>query len=495
VHDTGIGIPEDKFDRLFESFSQVDASTTRKYGGTGLGLAISRELVTLMGGEIGFDSKVGVGSKFWFTVKLNTGGNLEGLRFAGREEYQDLSVLVVDDIELNRRILSQQLSHWGCIPEVAEDAETALKMIADSLTNGTPYRIAILDMMMPGMDGEELAREIRRDPRNDVTELILLTSAGQHGRSADLKESGFSAYLSKPVKQSTLYNCVGTVLGTQPSEQEPSNRCIITEYVLSEAVRTQAKILLAEDNAINQRVALRILGKAGLRAVVAENGVQALEAVSTGAFDLVLMDMQMPEMDGLEATRRIRELDGVQNSVPIIAMTANAMREDREACLAAGMNDYLSKPIDANDLLEKISVHLTQSVTLCSSEGNTVNHDSPAPKQPPEPPIDIDAGLERIQDYGTWNDVIYVYLEDTRQRLASLREAIDRDDSERAAFEAHTIGGGSAEIKADRMHSVANELEETLKTGDYGKANSLQKALRDEFKRLAKYIAAQVPVL
>ena len=362
VKDTGIGIPADRLDRLFKSFSQVDSSTTRKYGGTGLGLAISKRLVELMDGEIGVESEEGRGATFWFSVCL------EKQRHAARKQSEIVlprdirgkRILAVDDNETNRKILKAALESWQCRATVAADADQALALLKLAAQNETPFEMAILDFMMPDLDGESLGRMIKKEPELKDIRLVLLTSRGMRGDAARARNLGFEAYLTKPIKQSQLFDAIVAVFGKQKSAATGSEEEIVTRYSLAETRKDQFRILLVEDNAVNQKVALIHLKKYGYEADVACNGREALEAVGKNHYDLVLMDIQMPEMDGYEATRAIR---GAENGVPIIAMTANAMKGDREKCLAAGMSDYLSKPVNPGELLEKIRFWSQRSFT------------------------------------------------------------------------------------------------------------------------------------
>ncbi|MCD6364281.1 MAG: response regulator, partial [Planctomycetes bacterium] len=362
VRDTGIGIPADQTERLFESFSQMDASTTRKYGGTGLGLAISRQIVEMMGGRIGVESEEGVGSTFWFTAVLDkqpTGsrqavelGDIEGLR-----------VLVVDDNATNRRILRAYLTAWGCRPVEAACADEAMQALRTAADEGDPLRIALLDSLMPGMDGRSLGKKIKADPQLRETILVMQTSAGRRGDVKRLREAGFAAYLVKPIKQSQLLDCLRTVTGKSASPRRGPSEAVVTRHSIAEDRGRRVRILLAEDNIINQKVALRVLdAKLGYRADAVANGMEVIESLSRRDYDLVLMDCQMPEMDGYEATRMIRDPGTpVRNhDIPIIAMTANAMKGDREKCLAAGMDDYVAKPLDPRILAEAIERNLPQ---------------------------------------------------------------------------------------------------------------------------------------
>ncbi|HUS14161.1 MAG TPA: response regulator [Chloroflexia bacterium] len=335
VRDTGIGIPGDRADRLFQSFSQVDASTTRKYGGSGLGLAISKRLSEMMGGTIGVDSVSGQGSTFYFTIvapvaTLPAAGEPDeaGAQFAGKH------LLVVDDNETNRRILTLQAESWGMIPRAVGSPLEALSLIQE----GAHFDVAILDMQMPEMDGIMLAREIRRYRDPQALPLVMLTSLGR--RETDAVALGFAAYLSKPIKASQLYNALMPIFVGQ--QVTPRKKPARTPLDPDMAARVPLRILLAEDNAVNQKLALLNLERMGYRADLAGNGHEAILALERARYDVVLMDVQMPEMDGLEATRVIRTRWPAGSGPRIVAMTANAMQGDREECLAAGMDDYLS---------------------------------------------------------------------------------------------------------------------------------------------------------
>jgi PAS domain S-box-containing protein len=365
VHDTGIGIPPDRCEAVFTPFTQVDGSTTRKYGGTGLGLAICKQLVELMGGEIGVTSQDGYGSTFWFTSrfeKQNTQTS-EVLKTSEALKHADISgarILVVDDNATNRKLMATLLEHWGCRHEVAVDGESGLACLSEAVAQGDPFKLALLDQEMPGMDGLELARHVKADPLLQSTSLIMVTSLGQRGDAAALERIGFVGYLAKPLRQSQLHDCIALVLGrsyqTEVSKTSevysPLPKGIITRYTVAEYAEQGARILLAEDNIINQKVAQNMLNKLGYKADVVANGLEAVRALEMIDYDLVFMDCLMPEMDGFTATAAIRDATShVKNhNVPIIAMTANAMQGDREKCLEASMDDYLAKPVKKEEL-------------------------------------------------------------------------------------------------------------------------------------------------
>jgi PAS domain S-box-containing protein len=353
VVDTGIGIPPEVQERLFESFTQADTSTTRKYGGTGLGLAISRQLVTLMEGEIHVQSVLGKGTTFWFTARFEKQQGVPGPRVNYDRDLFDLRVLVVDDNATNRQILRHQIFAWKMQKGSAANGHEALKILRSAAAAGTPYDLALLDMQMPEMDGLTLANAIKADPAIASTHLIILTSLGTTMSNEELKAAGIEAYLVKPVKRSRLFDCLVDVIGRTKAEHvftKSSFAPVDSPAAVTEQL-PKLHILVAEDNQVNQKVALAQLGKLGCTADVAANGQEVLDVLAKISYDVIFMDCQMPEMDGYEATRAIRKLEGdTQRPCPwkapvhIIAMTANAMAGDREKCLATGMDDYISKP-------------------------------------------------------------------------------------------------------------------------------------------------------
>jgi signal transduction histidine kinase/DNA-binding response OmpR family regulator len=358
VADTGMGIPADRMDRLFQVFSQVDSSTTRKHGGTGLGLVISKRLAESMGGEIGVQSQVGRGSTFWFTalLELQPRGAAEERELLATR-FRNQRILVVDDNATNRQVACAYLRSWGFRCDLARLPSQGIAMMNEALAQGDPYQVALLDFQMPEMDGLELGRILREDSRFDSTRLILLTSVGTHGGAGAARERGFAARLMKPVKPSHLRNCIVTALAERNHDAaapvDPP-AALPRRSPQAGAGSPGARILVAEDNSVNQKVLLLILAQLGLRAHAVASGREALRALALAPYDLILMDCQMPEMDGYEATREIRrrERDGVH--VPIVAITARALDGDREKCLAAGMDDYVAKPVRTEDLVAMI---------------------------------------------------------------------------------------------------------------------------------------------
>ena len=364
IHDSGIGIPADRIDALFSPFTQVDGSTTRKYGGTGLGLAICKQLVELMGGNIGVTSTDGNGSTFWFTAKFEkqTVQASDISKAAELMKHSSISgtrILVVDDNTTNRLLITTLLNHWGCRHSEAVDGASGLKILLQAAHEGDPFQVALLDQEMPGMDGLELGRRIKADPLLKSTLMVMVTSLGQRGDAGILEQIGFVGYLAKPVRQSQLHDCIALVLGRSRQAPDliiPPVTGIVTRYTVAEYGERGIRILLAEDNIINQKVAQSMLSKLGYKADVVANGLEAVKALELINYDLVLMDCLMPEMDGFEATAIIRNPESkvLNHSVPIIAMTANAMQGDREKCIEAGMDDYIAKPVKKEILAEMI---------------------------------------------------------------------------------------------------------------------------------------------
>lgn len=358
VVDTGIGIPQDRLDSIFESFTQADGSTTRRFGGTGLGLSISKRLVELMGGEIAAESEEGKGSTFRLTIPLKRQRQTEAPVIT-RQSVRGAHILIVDDNATNRTILNKTLVSFGCFPEEVSNGKDALSLLHRSVEEARTFNAVLLDHQMPDMDGEDVARAIQADSRLRDLRLLILTSVGQRGDAKKFKNLGCSAYLTKPVRQSQLLDALAEALVEveepgKKAEEKPSRPDIITRHSLGERVARKARILLAEDNVVNQKVAMRILEKGGHRIDAVPNGREALAALNRVQYDIVLMDIQMPEMDGYAATQAIRNPQSAVRNIPVIAMTAHAMKGDREKCLAAGMDDYISKPVKPKELLEVV---------------------------------------------------------------------------------------------------------------------------------------------
>jgi len=358
ISDTGIGIPQERQEAVFGSFTQVDGSTTRRFGGTGLGLSISKRLVELMGGRMGLESEEGKGSTFWFTIPFGKQDKRQKLPMQTRQSVRGSHILVVDDNATNRTILNKTLASFGCFPEEVESGKEALALLNLRMAEDRPFDAILLDHQMPEMDGEDVVRAVRLQPKNDHTRLLILTSVGERGDARRFKEMGCDAYLTKPVRQSQLLDALAETLVAPDAEDGPERKEGETEIITRHSVGVdsvgKAQLLVAEDNLVNQKVALRILEKAGHRVDVANNGIEALAALKNKSYDMVFMDMQMPKMDGYETTAAIRKMPPEYSELPIIAMTAHAMKGDREKCIASGMDDYISKPVKPKGLLEMV---------------------------------------------------------------------------------------------------------------------------------------------
>ena len=493
VSDTGIGIPQDKIGVLFQSFSQVDSSMTRKYGGTGLGLAISKGLVELMGGSIDVESEEGKGATFSFTIDLEKQPKGNDTRFAVPADVSGKRILVVDDNRTNREILRVQLQHWGCFVQETSNGPKALEKIRQAVADKNPFDIAIVDMQMPEMDGAELGRRIKGDPNFEDIFLIMLTSVGQYGDAAKAREIGFSAYLSKPAKHSHLYNVLTSVSGSISEPEDAKQRPIVTKHSADENRKKGIRILLAEDNAINQEIALNILGKLGYRADAVTNGKEALKALKNTDYDLVLMDIQMPEMDGFAATNEIRnpQSEVGNHGIPIIAMTAHAMQSDRDACIEAGMDDYVSKPISPKKLSEAIErwIKSHEEPDLSSHGGVTENDDALDGETEGDPPIDFDAALERAMGNSEFlNKMILGFMKSMPEQIALLRGDMEQGNGNALSQHAHSLKGASANLSMNGLSSAALRLEQIGREGDMEKADEALTALSRQFKILEQHL-------
>ncbi len=375
VADSGIGVPKEKLQLIFAPFSQADSSTTRKYGGTGLGLTISSRLVAMMGGKIWVESEVGRGSQFHFTARVGIADKkaIEVGTIAPPEILRAVRVLVVDDNRTNRRILEGMLVRWEMKASSAQDGEEALTKLSEAQGAGESFALILMDMHMPKMDGFELIERIRQGSVSSTATIMMLTSAGHRGDAARCHELGVAAYLLKPIRQSELREAIARVLGAQ---KQKGAIPLITRYSLHDAREPSSslRVLLAEDNPVNQRLASRLLEKRGHSVVVAGNGLEALEALEKERFDLVFMDLQMPVMDGFEATTAIRKREGAGAiHLPVVALTAHAMKGDREKCLAGGMDGYLSKPIRPQELDEVLQKYLARRAESAEKEESALS--------------------------------------------------------------------------------------------------------------------------
>ena len=507
VRDTGIGLTKEQKERLFESFFQADASTTRRFGGTGLGLAISRQLVEMMGGKIGVDSEPGKGSTFWFALPLEKRpAGVPRAEVPRRADLHNVRVLVVDDNATNRKLLQEQLTTWGTHNESAADGPSALKMLRSAADAGNAYDLAILDMMMPGMDGMELAQLIKADPSIASTRLMMLSSIGGRAEGRAEKETAnIEMHLTKPVRQSRLYEAMNTVV--RPAEPkvgvapEPRRSLAKAQEADPRGRPTRGHVLIAEDNHVNQKVAVRMLERLGYRADVVADGLEAIEALSRIPYGAVLMDVQMPQMGGHGATAEIRRKEVAEPAgrrTPIIAMTANAMQGDRERALEAGMDDYVPKPINA----EELEAVLERWV----SPPETSQPDTGAPMTDAEPTIsdgeedasldeNVLAALRHLQGAGgpdVFEELIGLYLQDTPTQLVALREAVEAGRADTVKTIAHTLRGSSANMGALRMAAGCSELQDVGASGDLYEAPELLNRLEEEFGRVRAALAARI---
>lgn len=463
VRDTGIGIPESRLSAIFDPFTQVDGSTTRKYGGTGLGLAICKELAELMGGKIGVKSSEGSGSTFWFTACFQKQA-VDAAKIS--ESHTDLSgvrILVVDQSATNRMLMITLLDSWGCRYETASDGEAALAVLHEALEQCDPFRVVLLDQQLPDTHCVELGQQIKADPRLQSTQLIVLKAMGQRCYKAEFEKYGFAGCLAKPLKQSQLYNCLLQVLEDDTAADTRLADVIVLQAV-AELPQKTLRILLAEDNVINQKVAQRMLNKLGHKADVVANGLEAVKALELINYDLVLMDCLMPELDGFEATAMIRSEQShvLNHNVPIIAMTANAMDGDREKCLESGMNDYLAKPVRHSELA---GVLAEWSV---DRQIDTVIESNSLPENVPDSTLiifDEEDLLERLEDAEFARSILDESLKEIPEILVLLQELCERGDCVAIEHQAHILKGLAANISTYALRDIVQRFEAAAKTG------------------------------
>jgi PAS domain S-box-containing protein len=483
VADTGIGIDEAAGRHLFHAFTQADGSTTRRYGGTGLGLAISKQLVELMGGRIGFDSVLGKGTTFRFTARFDRQPADAAETPATVWSLDKLRVLIVDDNATNRKILSHQLGSWGMVHAEVDSGAPALEVLRAAAGRGEPYDLAVLDLMMPGMDGLELARAIKADPAIAGTRLVMLTSFGQRGQSATAREAGIEACLTKPVRQSQLFDCLATVMSQAPPTPRPPNPH--PKLTMKEVqVVAHKLILIAEDNVVNQKVAVRQLQKLGYRADSVANGREAVEALGRIAYDLVLMDCQMPEMDGYAATAEIRLREGAAKHTPIVAMTANALEGDRAKCLAAGMDDYVSKPVRPEELAAVLERFLADDAVTVETTGATPEEISP--------PVDVERLHQMMgDDPKEVADILGVYLEQMSASLEKLVVAVESGDAVEVESIAHNCVGVSATCGMSAVVGPLRELERMGRENRLAGAGRIGAQVDREYERVRLFLQEQ----
>jgi len=376
VRDTGIGIPQEKQKKIFQAFEQADSSTTRQYGGTGLGLAISSRIVKILDGDIWVESTLGAGSTFHFTATFVPVAGSTCVASAAMEELADLRVLVIDDNSTNRRILEAMTRQWKMLPEGAESGQLGLERLEAAVRSGQPFRLILLDEQMPVMDGFEVIERIQVNPVWRGVTILMLSSADQSASAARCRRLGVGNYLVKPIKPAELLRSIREALGKLPEDKSAQPPAMLIERTAS-----PLRILVAEDNHVNQRLALAVLGKMGHNVTLAANGIEAVANRNRGSFDLIFMDVQMPEMDGFEATATIRRQEALRGSahIPIIAMTAHAQEGDRNRCIAAGMDDYISKPVSRKTLEQVIARYTPATMRELGTAAKSAPASAPCP--------------------------------------------------------------------------------------------------------------------
>ncbi|HVU85972.1 MAG TPA: response regulator [Pirellulales bacterium] len=535
VEDTGIGVPQERLNRLFQAFSQVDASTTRQFGGTGLGLAIARQLVELMGGDIGVTSRVGRGSTFWFRLPLVKATPQEKTRQLTPAELQQLRVLVVDDNATNREILFRQLSAWQMRVQTASDGHTALDIMQRAAAQQESFDLGIIDYHMPGMDGYELAQRIACDESLRATPLVLLTSLSAPEPDESPWSTSLAGRLTKPVRQAQLLDTILSAVAARGAldSHEAANQSLarLAPDAHAGETRGRCRLLLVEDNDVNCVVALEILTVAGFQCDVARNGREAIEQVLLTRYDAVLMDCQMPEMDGLAAAREIRRLEGEGAlrqrgyRLPIVALTANATRGDRELCLGAGMDDYLTKPLDAVKLIEMLDVMVDNlegiyadegmaspeattrafadttplvgmgRAEVCATSKDLQSSDgADAAGQACDPPLDLAALRRRcLGNCELVERIVKNFTDRLPQSFQDLGEAVLTNRLHDAASQAHALKGMAANLSAERLQQVVNDLEMTCAAGDRLMAVTDIARVRREMQRCLEFVVAESP--
>jgi two-component system, sensor histidine kinase and response regulator len=473
VSDTGVGIPEDKREVIFQAFAQADNSVTRKYGGTGLGLAITSRLVEMMGGKIWVESEMEKGSTFHFTAQFGVAETKVVEPPALPQELKDVTVLVVDDNDTNRRILHGMALQWRMRPTDAASGPEALAALKAAQARGEPFRVILTDGRMPGMDGFEFVTAVQRDSTLAGSDILMLTSAGQPGEGARCRDLGIAAYLLKPVLKDDLLAALLAALGKHAEALGPAS--LVTRHSLREAPR-RLQVLVAEDNPVNEAVIVRVLEKMGHAPTMAHNGREAVSLAANGKFDLVFMDVQMPEMDGLAATAAIRESEQRSGThLPIFAMTAHAMKGDREQCLAAGMDGYLTKPVRFSDIQQTLT---GVAADLRTAHPSAVNGS-----------WDRAAALDRVEgDEELLQDICRIFLEESPKLMTSLKLGLAQDNPEAVQRAAHSLKGESGYLGAANVSQMAKQLETMGRDHELSQAPAVLEQLLKEMASLTSAV-------
>lgn len=502
VRDSGIGIPAEAVPSLFQPFGQADASTTRRFGGTGLGLAISRQLAERMGGSIGVQSRPGEGSTFWFTVKLGASGQKQAGAAASRKRLAGIRALIVDDNATSREIVQHQLQAWQMDCTVVSNGHAAMQCLRQAHGEGRPFQLVLLDYLMPEMDGLAVARAIKRDGTCGPVRLALLTALGQPLDQAVLEEAGIEQYLIKPVRRARLEQALVKMLdeGATASTRTGSSHAEFSPSLLPKPDAGTPRILVAEDSLVNRKVALGQLKKLGHTARVVSNGREVLEALRASPYDIILMDGQMPEMDGYEATRAVRELEqrgeiGLPQPIRIIAMTASVMEGDRERCLAAGMDDYISKPVRCETLKAALDQWRPAVARPADEKGMVVNKNIETPfAEPPQPAIDFDRLNEVCGgDPTEVRDLVMFYLSQAEELVQSLAAAVESNLPEDVQQIAHKLAGSSATCGMAAIVGPLRKLETQGKSGALSSPDLLLRQVKFELQRIQDTVDAGLP--
>ncbi|MGO9574235.1 MAG: PAS domain S-box protein [Terriglobales bacterium] len=490
VSDTGIGFQQDRASAFFEPFVQADGSSTRRYGGTGLGLTISKQLVEMMSGQIGVESDEGKGSKFWFTAVFEKQPRPSAPATGVQPSLLGAKVLVVDDSATNQSLVHSILSSWGCRPEESTDGASALAILRKAAQDADPFQIALLDMSLPGMDGEELGRRIAADPQLKHTALVLMTGFGRNSDLARLQALGFAGHVIKPIWERTLREALLALRAKGNGAVAPGKQ--VGQPPSTVWANRQARILLAEDNLTNQEVAVAMLKKLGYSADLVANGAAALEALRKADYDVVLMDCEMPEMDGYEATKRIRDLrTGTRNPrIPIIAITADAMTGDRDICLQAGMSDYIAKPVELRILADVLEKWLNPSAS--AGEVSTRAGQSPANAEVVfnqtvfnQAVFNQEDLLARLMyDKTLASKVIAGFLDDAPRQLRTLKKMLEEGDADSARRQAHGLKGAAATMSAEGLRALCSEAQDAAAAMELSRALALLPRLQEQFELL-----------